>query len=262
MRLLSPFSSQSFDPLFIYFPGMDGTGKLFDRQAEKLKNFFSIRCLSIPSHDQSDWSTLVAKTVTLIRKELEYHPHSSVYICGESFGGCLAMKVALAVPELIEKIILVNPASSFNKHSFLKLGVELNQWVPNCVYQVATVVLLGFLGSSNRMNNKDSQALLDAMQSLPQDVVSWRLSLLRDCRINSAKLRMFDKPILLLASQEDKLLPSVQEGRELINYFPNSRLTILPESGHACLLENDINLLKILEKNDFLSKRNTVTINN
>ncbi|MGK7881172.1 MAG: alpha/beta fold hydrolase [Crocosphaera sp.] len=262
MRLLSPFSSQSFAPLFIYFPGMDGTGKLFDRQAEKLKYFFSIRCLSIPSHDQSDWSTLVDKTVTLIRKELEDHPHSSVYICGESFGGCLAMKVALAVPELIEKIILVNPASSFNKHSFLKLGVELNQWVPNFVYKVATVVLLGFLGSSNRMNNKDSQALLNAMQSLPQDVVSWRLSLLRDFRINSSKLRMFEKPILLLASQEDKLLPSVQEGRELINYFPNSRLTILPKSGHACLLENDINLLKILEKNDFISEKNRLTMNN
>ncbi|MGK7883069.1 MAG: alpha/beta fold hydrolase [Crocosphaera sp.] len=54
----------------------------------------------------------------------------------------------------------------------------------------------------------------------------------------------------------------MQEGRELINYFPNSRLTILPESGHACLLENDVNLLKILEKNDFLSEKNTLTINN
>ncbi len=262
MKLLSPFSSQSCSPLFIYFPGMDGTGKLFHRQAKRLQDFFSIRCLCIPSHDQSDWPTLVNKTITLIRKELEDHPHSSVYLCGESFGGCLAMKVALAVPELIEKIILVNPASSFNKRSFLKWGVELNQWVPNYVYKVATVVLLGFLGSSDRMNNKDSQALLDAMQSLPQEVVSWRLSLLRDFEIKTRNLRMFEKPILLLASQEDKLLPSVEEGRELINYFPNSRLTILPKSGHACLLENDINLLKILEKNDFLSEKNRLTMNN
>ena len=124
------------------------------------------------------------------------------------------------------------------------------------------MVLLGFLGSSNRMNTKDSKALLDAMQSLPQDVVSWRLSLLRDFRINSAKLRMFEKPILLLASQEDKLLPSVDEGRELINYFPNSRLTILPESGHACLLEDNVNLLEILEKHDFLSASNTLIMDN
>ncbi|MDJ0658832.1 MAG: alpha/beta hydrolase [Crocosphaera sp.] len=256
MRLLSPFSAKSFNPLLIYFPGMDGTGKLFHRQGEKLKDFFSIRCLSIPSNDQSDWSTLVENTVTLIKKELESYPHSSVYLCGESFGGCLALKVALAIPELMEKIILINPASSFNKRPFLKLGVELNRWVPDFVYKGSTVILLSFLGSLDRMKNRDSQALLAAMQSLPQEVVSWRLSLLRDFEINPDNLRQFKKPILLLASQEDKLLPSVEEAKELVDCFPNSRLTILPKSGHACLLENDVNLLKILQKNDFISKSN------
>ena len=258
MKLLSPFSSDSFAPLLIYFPGMDGTGNLFHRQGEKLKHFFSIRCLSIPSHDQSNWSTLVTNTVSLIRKELASYPHSSVYLCGESFGGCLAMKVALTAPELMEKIILINPASSFNKRPFLKWGVELNQWVPNFVYKGSTLILLSFLGSLDRMKNRDGQALLNAMQSLPQEVVSWRLSLLRDFAIHPENLRRFEKPILLLASQEDKLLPSVEEGKELVNYLPNSRLTILPKSGHACLLETDVNLLEILEKNKFISSGNNL----
>ena len=43
MRVLSPFSSRSGGPLLIYFPGMDGTGELFYRQGEKLKDFFTIR---------------------------------------------------------------------------------------------------------------------------------------------------------------------------------------------------------------------------
>ncbi|WP_107670260.1 alpha/beta fold hydrolase [Cyanothece sp. BG0011] len=253
MRLLSPFSSQPIAPLFIYFPGMDGTGQLFHRQGETLKDFFSIRCLSIPSNDQSDWQTLVKNTVTLIRKELESHPHASVYLCGESFGGCLAIQVALAAPELMEKVILVNPASSFNKRAFLRLGVELNQWIPNFVYKGSALVLLSFLGALNRITNRDSRALYNAMQSLPQEVVSWRLSLLRDFEINEKKVRRFEKPILVLASQEDKLLPSVDEGKELVNYFPNSRLAILPESGHACLLETDVNLLDILKQNNFIA---------
>ncbi len=256
MRLLSPFSSQSITPLFIYFPGMDGTGQLFHRQGEKLQDFFSIRCLSIPSNDQSDWPTLVKKTVTLIKKELEYHPNSSAYLCGESFGGCLAIQVALAAPELVEKVILVNPASSFNKRSFFKWGVELNQWIPNFVYKGSALVLLSFLGALNRITNKDSRALLNAMQTLPQEVVSWRLSLLRDFEINKKKSRMFEKPILVLASQADKLLPSVDEGKELVDSFPNSRLAILPDSGHACLLEIDVNLLEILQKHDFIYEEN------
>jgi pimeloyl-ACP methyl ester carboxylesterase len=216
-------------------------------------NFFSIRCLVIPSDDQSDWVTLVKNTIVLIQKELASHPHSSVYLCGESFGGCLAIKVALAAPHLIEKMILVNPASSFRKRPLLKWGVELNQWLPNFIYQSSTVVFLSFLASLNRMKIRDSQALLHAMQSLPKEVVSWRLSLLRDFEINPEILKGLKQSILLLASQEDKLLPSVEESQELVNCFPNSSLTILPESGHACLLEKDINLLKVLEENNFLS---------
>lgn len=256
MRLLSPFSSQSITPLFIYFPGMDGSGQLFHRQGEKLKDFFSIRCLSIPSNDQSDWSTLVKKTITLIKKELEDHPHSSAYLCGESFGGCLAIQVALAAPELVEKIILVNPASSFNKRSFFKWGIELNRWIPNLVYKVSALVLLSFLGALNRITDKDSQALYNAMQTLPQEVVSWRLSLLRDFQINKKQLELFEKPTLLLVSKNDKLLPSVDEGKELVDSFPNSYLTILPDSGHACLLEIDIDLLEILQKHNFIHEKN------
>ena len=161
--------------------------------------------------------------------------------------------MALTAPELMEKIILINPASSFNKRPFFKWGIELNQWVPNFIYKGSTLILLSFLGSLDRIKNRDSQALLNAMQSLPQEVVSWRLSLLRDFQIYPEILRQFEKPILLLASQEDKLLPSVEEGEELVNYFPNSRLTILPKSGHACLLETEVNLLEILEQNNFIS---------
>ncbi|MGB5769465.1 MAG: alpha/beta hydrolase [Crocosphaera sp.] len=256
MRLISPFSSQPIAPLLIYFPGMDGTGNLFHRQGVSLSNYFNIRCLSIPSHDQSDWENLVNKTVALIEKELLSHPHSSVYLCGESFGGCLAIKVALAAPKLMEKMILVNPASSFNKRPLLKWGVELNQWVPNFVYQSSTVVLLSFLGSLNRMKIGDTQALLKAMQSLPQEVVSWRLSLLRDFDVSGQELNNLKQPVFMLVSEQDKLLPSVEEGKQLVNYFPNSSLTILPKSGHACLLEKDVNLLEILQKHNFLSFSN------
>lgn len=34
-------------------------------------------------------------------------------IVAESFGGCLALRVARAVPQLIERMVLVNPATSF-----------------------------------------------------------------------------------------------------------------------------------------------------
>lgn len=36
-----------------------------------------------------------------------------VTIVAESFGGCLGLRVAAAAPELVERLVLVNPATSF-----------------------------------------------------------------------------------------------------------------------------------------------------
>ena len=53
-------------------------------------------------------------------------------------------------------------------------------------------------------------------------------------------------PVLVLASGSDRLLPSVEEANKLINYLPNAKMVILPNSGHACLLESEISLNSIL----------------
>lgn len=36
-----------------------------------------------------------------------------ITIVAESFGGCLGLRVAAAAPELVERLVLVNPATSF-----------------------------------------------------------------------------------------------------------------------------------------------------
>ncbi len=253
MRLLTPQPFKSNIPLLVYLPGMDGTGQLFGRQAEELGRFFKICCLSIPRDDCSDWNTLAKETITLIKKELQGNILSSpVYLCGESFGGCLAIKIALNFPQLIDKIILINPASSFSQYPWLSWGVQLTQWMPDFLHRTSTVGFLPFLGSLGRMERRDYQALLKAMQSIPQSVVSWRLSLLRDFQVTEKQLRQLTQPILTLASDSDRLLPSVVEGKRLVSCFPNGNLGILSDSGHACLLETEVNLAELLEEYNFL----------
>ncbi|HAC64954.1 MAG TPA: alpha/beta hydrolase [Cyanothece sp. UBA12306] len=253
MRLLKLQPSNSNIPLFVYLPGMDGTGQLFGKQAQQLSEFFRIRCLSIPQNDCSDWNTLVNQTITLIKKELQEHISSCpIYLCGESFGGCLAIKIAVNFPELIDKIILVNPASSFSQYPWLSMGVQLTKWMPDFLHRTSTLGFLPFLASLARMERKDYRALLKAMQSVPQSVVSWRLSLLRDFQVTEKQLRQLTQPILTLASDSDRLLPSVTEGKRLVNCFPNGNLAILPDSGHACLLETEVNLAELLGQHNFL----------
>ena len=242
-------------PLFVYLPGMDGTGKLLQTQSDRLVANFDLRCLSIRIDDYSTWEDLATDTVKLIKSELANKTNQEVYLCGESFGGCLAIKTALAAPNLIKKLILVNPASCFNQLPLLSWGVNIAPWMPTWVHRYSAVGLLPFLVKLNRINDCDRLLLIESMKSVPPRVVSWRLSLLRDFKVTKEQLRSLKMPSLIIAGAADGLLPSVQEAQKLTRLLPKAKSIVLPQSGHACLLETGINLYEILVKQNFISAR-------
>jgi pimeloyl-ACP methyl ester carboxylesterase len=242
-------------PLFVYLPGMDGTGKLLQTQSDRLAANFDLRCVSIRINNHSTWWDLARDTVQLIRSELDNKTNKEVYLCGESFGGCLAIKTALAAPELINKLILVNPASSFNQLPILGWGVDITGFLPSWVHRYSAAGLLPFLVRLNRINDCDRDRLIESMKSIPPHVISWRLSLLRDFKVLDEELRSLNIPSLIVAGAADGLLPSVEEARKLTNLLPQGKMMILPQSGHACLLETEINLYKILVEQNFTSAK-------
>ncbi|NJM88416.1 MAG: alpha/beta hydrolase [Hydrococcus sp. RU_2_2] len=273
-------------PLFIFLPGMDGTGLLYQRQADRLAKFFDIRCLAIPSDDMSDWDTLAKEAIKLIKNELvskeefrrkvvqefrssgiqkessysSLSPLSSlssegrspVYLCGESFGGCLALKLVLEEPLLFERLILINPSSSFNQRPLLSLGIQVTQWMPPFLHPVSAMSLLPFLAALERISASDRMALFDAMNSVPPRVVSWRLTLLKNFSVAEEDLRHIAQPTLIIAGQNDRLLPSIEEAQRLVSYLPHAKTVVLPEGGHACLLESDVYLDEIIQAKNFL----------
>ena len=239
-------------PLFVYLPGMDGTGELLQNQSDKLASCFDLRCVSIRIDSYSNWQTLAQDTVELIKLELAGKTNQEVYLCGESFGGCLALKTALAAPALIKKLILVNPASSFNKFPILGLGADITPWLPTWIHRYSAAGLLPFLAKLNRINDCDRLKLVESMKSLPPQVVSWRLSLLRDFKVADEQLRNLNISTLIIAGAEDSLLPSVEEADKLRSLLPHARKTVLPQSGHACLLETSVNLYEILVTENFI----------
>ncbi|HHP7231667.1 MAG TPA: alpha/beta fold hydrolase [Xenococcaceae cyanobacterium] len=239
---------------------MDGTGRLFGTQTKKLAACFNLRCLAIPPNDLSDWDSLTYRVVKLIQEELATMGKDRFYLCGESFGGCLALKIAEAQPELIEKLILVNPASAFPDQPLLNWGIPLTRYlVPDWLHPTSALALLPFLAELSRIQRRDRQALLQAMKALSRDVVSWRLFLLQQFMVSEYRLSLFKGPTLAIASAADRLLPSVAEAKRLIKIFPQGKMTILPQSGHACLLEKTTDLFEILRKHRFLPNKSAKT---
>ncbi|HEY9872477.1 MAG TPA: alpha/beta hydrolase [Candidatus Obscuribacterales bacterium] len=252
---LTPSRLNSNYPLFVFLPGLDGTGQLLRAQTTGLEKGFDVRCLAIPSDDLTKWDVLTDQVVALIEAELEKQPDRSVYLCGESFGGCLAMKVALRSPQLFDRIILVNPASSFNHQPCLRWGSQLTYWVPEFLYRVGSIGLVAFLASLGRIAPADRQALFDAVRSVPQKTALWRVSLVREFDVDETQLRGITPPVLVIAGGADHLLPSVDEATRLVSCLPDAKMVVLPDCGHACLLEADVNLYEIMKSQNFLENR-------
>ena len=249
---LTPAVTNPNVPLFIYLPGMDGTGQLFDRQIPGLEQCFDIRRLSVAVDDLSGWEQFTKQIVQLIKRELEQYPRQCVYLCGESFGACLALKVVLRAPEICDRLILVNPATSFKRYPLMYWGSLLVRPLPTALHRMSCVSFLPFLAALDRLEVADRQALLEAVQSVSQETSIWRLSLLREFHVNEAELHTITQQTLIIAGSRDRLLPSLREAEHLMQHLPDVRTHTLPYSGHACLLETGVNLYEILKTTNFL----------
>jgi pimeloyl-ACP methyl ester carboxylesterase len=133
-------------------------------------------------------------------------------------------------------------------------GGQIIRFFPEALYEWSSLALLPFLSAMERIAPPDRQALLDAMQRVPQKTSIWRLSLLEEFDLTTLPLQQLIQPTLILASGADRLLPSIVEARKLQKLIPHAEIEILPNSGHTCLLEAEVNLYQIMQRHHFLNK--------
>lgn len=248
-RLFAPTSPQPDKPLMVLLPGMDGTGKLFAPQITSLSRYFDLRCLALPEDNRQGWRSLAETVVTLIHPEQQAR---TTYLCGESFGGCLALQVALTAPELFDRLVLINPASSLRQQGWLRWVTQVAHGVPGWLFMTAGSFVLPMLANFERMGTPWQRAFIETVRPLSQECVVWRLSLLHNFELSPQLLRRLTVPTALLASGRDRLLPSRQEVEHLQQFLPHAVTYDLPDSGHVCLLETAIDLAQCLQDLDFL----------
>ncbi|HEY9752616.1 MAG TPA: alpha/beta hydrolase, partial [Coleofasciculaceae cyanobacterium] len=258
--LLTPGQPKPDYPLFIFLPGTDGTGSLLKSQLSGLEQVFDVRCLALP-HDDAEmgWDALAQQLADLITAEQAGGVPRSTYICGESFGACLALKLAVQCPHLFNQLILINPASSLSRMPWMRLGVQALRWLPDSLYPLSTLGLLPFLIVPNRVDRSAQQELVKAMQSLTPQTAAWRLNLLGQFNADELPLEAVKQPVLIIASHADCLLPSDTEASHLAERLPNAQVVALPESGHACLLESEVNLYHLLRSTRFIESPRLMT---
>lgn len=179
-------------PLLLYLPGMDGTGTLFYRQAQALQREFRIRPLSLNHPEAGDsWETLA----DWVGSQLE----AGAYLCGESFGACLALLVAAQWPERCRGLILVNPASSLRRRPWWWAGHVLLPFLPPGLYHQLSERGLGALAELSQMEPPDRERLRQAVHSVEPTVAAQRLALLGSFVVEKLPLESMTLPTLLVA---------------------------------------------------------------
>ncbi|MEM6453417.1 MAG: alpha/beta hydrolase, partial [Cyanobacteria bacterium P01_D01_bin.105] len=234
--LFMPTLPQPEKPLMVLLPGLDGTGKLFAPQVPGLSRYFDLRCLAIAEHNRQSWLDLAKAVIGLIQREQQGR---RTYLCGESYGGCLGLQIALMAPELMDRLVLVNPASSLRGQFWSRL-LPVAPYAPEWAYRLSGTFAFYLLADFERIQKRWQQMFIETVRPISQSCVSWRLSMLQSFKVNTDQLRQVTSPTVLLASGRDRLLPSYGEARRLQQFLPYAMTCLLPESGHVCLLEESV----------------------
>lgn len=109
-------------PLLVYLPGAEqGEGLAAKSQFADLSRIFDVRSLRISTSDRSSFAEMVSVVTDFVR-EHRTHPAEGVpggkaVLLGEGFGGLLALGVALGCQDELQGLVLVNPATSFERSS-------------------------------------------------------------------------------------------------------------------------------------------------
>ena len=275
-------------PVLLFLPGIELTGYSLHRQVELLEADFDVRWLAVPANDlTTNFKALGDMVSGAITEELE-SSNRSTYLVGESFGGVLALSVALrssdGPPAGLAGVSLINPATSVvrswpkNLPPLLDAISNLPTPLAGATYQALATPIFSFIsGDPLEIGARRSDVSLPApfrvpaalarlssqlpevgalASALPLETLAYRLAMLLEGakEVEGLKLSALRLPVQVIASTEDRVLPSVDEGKRLVRAMPNARLTQLPSSGHVPLLEARVDLARVLRDAELTSR--------
>src|SRR5437870_2479929 len=121
------FQETGTGPLLFLLPGLDGTGLLFFPQLPRLAERFRTVAVALPDGPGFTMESMVAELDELISRLAGSEP---VLLLGESFGGTLALRYALAHPGRLRGLVLLNTFSHLRRRLGLALLRAIGPLVP------------------------------------------------------------------------------------------------------------------------------------
>ena len=188
--------------------GMDGTGRLFYRQVPLLARSYRVATYAL-----RDSATTMDQLVADLGEVIDAVAADTrrATIVGESFGGALALSFALAWPEQVDRLVVLNSFPHFTPQFRLHLarfGLRALPWGAMNVVRRLTATRL----HSPHTHRDEIRRFIELTASASREGYSNRLQVLTQYDVRP-RLQEIRAPTLFLASPQDHLVPSVAQAQ-------------------------------------------------
>jgi pimeloyl-ACP methyl ester carboxylesterase len=223
------------DPL-VLVPGLDGTGLLFYRQVPLLERRFAVT-----THRLRDTAVHLTELVEELHARVETAGGGQpVTLVGESFGGALSLSYALAHPDRVARLVIVNSFPYFGPQARLWLGYHLLRATPWGVMRLVRQ-LTSWRMHSPHTGREELRRFHQLMRATTRAGYLSRLRMLREYDVRH-RLPELAAPVLYLAADRDHLVPAVEQATLMASLTPHATMRVLEGHGHICLIAPDLDL--------------------
>jgi pimeloyl-ACP methyl ester carboxylesterase len=224
-------------PPLVFLHGWADSSVVWRRALQHWGQRFEAVALDLPGHGGSAPISPqggAASMAAHLAGALETLGFSQVRLVGHSFGGLLSLRLALDFPELVARLILVNPIWYGALPAPLPLlylkPLGLASMIANRPLRALASHTLGPVMERLDEQRRDQIARWRAFN----DAEPWwlyRTMLMAGTTNIRDEIERIAQPTLILAGTRDTLIPA-HRSRVLAHLLPTARLVELPRSGH------------------------------
>ena len=224
------FDKKKQSIFFLHGSGLDHTCWL--ALANQLSSLdYNLVIPDFPGHGYSEGQSLqsIEEQSAWLEKLINQLDCKTPIIIGHSQGGLVALNYSLNSKNL-QKIILINSSNKIPVHSDL---IELAE--KNDSKAVDLMIKWAYSG-----HNKSLTTELVAKKVISSRELSKTLAVdfssCNNCRINNDDIKKLNLPVLIITSDNDKMIPSTSSAK-LHELIAQSSFEIIKDAGHMLILE-------------------------
>lgn len=232
--------NQNGDPVLLMLHGLGATGESWQLQFPPLVDSgFRVLAPDMRGFGKSSYPGGSNDPGQMAHDMVEFLEHLRIktsHLIGISMGGTVALQLILNYPSLVESLVLTN--------TFAKLRPDkVSLWF----FYLARLILVHTVGINRQADYVASRLFPDAQQAelrelfiaqiLQANPHGYRSTLRSYSRYDlSDQVREIKVPTLIVTGEKDSVVPPAAKA-ELANQLPNAQHVIIPDAGHAIIVE-------------------------